>query len=508
MDGTTFDISTLFQNIWFMLSYYNYHEEFQFNSGLFWVLFLFFLPIYGLLKSRRTQMMIFVVAFSLYFFYKSSGFFFLLLVVTSLLDWFFAMQIKNETTKTMRRFWLWLSIVISTGTLGFFKYSNFVIFNLNELLNNNFQPLDLVLPVGISYYTFKTISYVVDVYKEKIKPADNWLDYLFYLSFFPALAMGPIVRASRFLPQLKENKPPTKSMVYSGFWLVLVGVIKKAVFADYFGQYTMIVFNSADGYSGFELAMALIGFTMQIYCDFSGYSDMAIGLGRVMGFDLGINFDFPFRSLNVTEFWRRWHISLSSWLKDYIYIPLGGNRKGKPRQYFNLMATMLIGGLWHGPTWLFVAWGGLHGVALVIHKITKKPLDALFPSENVVVKFICWLITFVFICITMMMLGVGLYHITDYTTQPFTIAWTIFANSFTDFDIAYFVPFFTARKLWCYLIIIIFALHFVPKKVYELMNRLFVKSHWAVKFLVFIIVVQLVIQFSSAEVQPFIYGQF
>lgn len=497
MDATTFDITTLLHNMWNMLCY-DPEKPLLFNSGLFWCLFLIFLPIYGMLKSRRTKMMLFVIAFSLYFFYKSSGLYFLLLVATSVIDWALAMQIRQEITVKMKRFWMVLSLVVSVGVLCWFKYSNFLIININELLHSNFQPLDIVLPLGISFYTFKTISYIIDVYKGKIEPTENWLDYLFYLSFFPALAMGPIVRASHFLPQLKENKEPSKKMVYSGFWLVLVGVIKKAVFADYFAQYTMIAFGTADGYSGFELAMAVLGFALQIYCDFSGYSDMAIGLGRMLGFDLGINFDFPYRSLNVTEFWRRWHISLSSWLKDYLYIPLGGNRKGKPRQYFNLMVTMLIGGLWHGETLNFLAWGGVHGVALVVHKITKKPLDIILPSENAVVKVICWLITFVFVSITMMMLGV----------DSFDTAWTVVKKSFTDFDLAYLLPFFFARKTLCYLLLVILALHFVPKKIYDVLCNVFVKSHWIIKLLVFIVVVQLVIEFSSAEVQPFIYNRF
>lgn len=497
MDATAFDITTVLLNIWNMLCY-DPEKPLLFNSGLFWCLFLIFLPIYGLLKYRRTKMMIFVIAFSLYFFYKSSGLYFLLLVATSVIDWALAMQIRQEPTVKMKRFWMVLSLMVSVGVLCWFKYSNFLIININELLHSNFQPLDIALPLGISFYTFKTISYVVDVYKGKIEPTDNWLDYLFYLSFFPALAMGPIVRASHFLPQLKENKEPSKKMVYSGFWLVMVGVIKKAVFADYFAQYTMIAFGTADGYSGFELAMAVFCFALQIYCDFSGYSDMAIGLGRMMGFDLGINFDFPYRSLNVTEFWRRWHISLSSWLKDYLYIPLGGNRKGKPRQYFNLMTTMLIGGLWHGETLNFLAWGGVHGVALVVHKITKKPLDKLFPSENVIVKFFFWLITFVFISFTMMMLGV----------DSFTTVWIVVKKSFTNFDSAYLLPFYMARKTLCYLLIIILALHFVPKSIYETLSMVFVKSHWIVKLLIFIVVVQLVIEFSSAEVQPFIYNRF
>ena len=493
----SFDIATFFHNLWNLLCF-DPAKPLVFNSGLFWCLFLIFLPIYGMLKNKRTKMMIFVLAFSLYFFYKSSGGFFLLLVATSILDWFFALQIKIETTKKMRRFWLWLSIAISVGILGLFKYSNFVIWNINELMKSNFQPLDLIMPLGISFYTFKTISYVVDVYKGKIEPTENWLDYLFYLSFFPALAMGPIVRAEKFLPQLRDNKEPTKQMIYSGFWLVLLGVIKKAVFADYLAQYSDIAFGSADGYSGFELAMAMIGYTMQIYCDFSGYSDMAIGLGRIMGFDLGINFNFPYRSLNPTEFWKRWHITLSMWLMDYVYIPLGGNRKGKLRQYFNLMATMLIGGLWHGAAWNYIVWGGVHGVGLIVHKITKKPLDNYLPSDNKAVKFVSWLLAFIFIVITMTIFGAG-----DVGTS-----WTVIRKSFTEFDPAYFTFFVKARYTWCILLTIVFALHFVPVKFYERLTSWFVGCHWLVKLLVFVAVVQLVIQFSSAEVKPFIYNQF
>lgn len=227
---------------------------------------------------------------------------------------------------------------------------------------------------------------------------------------------------------------------------------------------------------------------------------MAIGLGRIMGFDLGINFNFPYRSLNVTEFWKRWHITLSNWLMDYVYIPLGGNRKGKPRQYFNLMTTMLIGGLWHGAAWNYIVWGGVHGVALILHKMTKKPLDAILPSENKVVKFVSWLVTFIFIVVTMTIFGAG--------ADSLETAWIVIKKSFTEFDIAYLPPFFQARQTWCYLIIIIFALHFVPTRVYERVSQWFVKSNWLAKFFVFVIVVQLVIQFSTAEVQPFIYNQF
>ena len=333
MNLLSIDFATIWGNIIDLLNF-DPKQPLMFSSGLFWVLFLVFLPIFALLRRNKTQMTIFVIAFSLYFFFKSSGWFFLLLVFTAVLDWIIARRIAQSQSKSTRKALLWLSIVCSLGILAYFKYANFFMVNLTALVGGNFQPLDILLPVGISFYTFRTISYVVDVYKGKMQPVESFTDYLFFLSFFPCLVAGPIVRARDFMPQLQELKPATAKMIYGGLWLVMLGIIKKAVVADYIGLYNNIVFDNPGGYSGVELLMAILGYTMQIYCDFSGYSDMAIGLGAIMGFDLGINFDFPYRSLNVTEFWRRWHISLSFWLRDYLYIPLGGNRKGKSPPVF------------------------------------------------------------------------------------------------------------------------------------------------------------------------------
>ena len=270
---------------------FNRDEPMLFTSGLFWILFLVFLPLYALIKSRRTKMMMFVIAFSLYFFYKSSGWYFLLLVVTSFIDWWVAQFIDSSKNRTERRIALTVSLVLSLSVLLFFKYSNFLMWNFEELIHGNFQPLDLIMPVGVSFYTFRTISYVVDVYKARIQPTDDYIDYLFFLSYFPCLVAGPFVRAKDFMPQLQENKPATREMIYGGLWLVMLGILKKAVFADYIAQYNNIAFGNPTGYTGVELLMAVLGFTMQIYCDFSGYSDMAIGLGSIMGFNLGINFD-------------------------------------------------------------------------------------------------------------------------------------------------------------------------------------------------------------------------
>ena len=495
MNLLSIDFATICNSIIDLLGF-DPKQPLMFSSGLFWGLFIVFIPIFALLRKRKLMMTLFVIAFSLFFFFKSSGWFFLLLVFTAVLDWFIAHRIAQAQSKGVRKALLWLSIVCSLGILAYFKYANFFMVNFTALVGGNFQPLDILLPVGISFYTFRTISYVVDVYKGKMQPVESFTDYLFFLSFFPCLVAGPIVRARDFMPQLQDLKPVTRNMVYAGLWLVLIGVIKKAVVADYIALYNNIVFDNPGGYSGVELLMAILGYTMQIYCDFSGYSDMAIGLGAIMGFDLGINFDFPYRSLNVTEFWRRWHISLSFWLRDYLYIPLGGNRKGKVRQYFNLMTTMLLGGLWHGAAWTFVIWGFGHGLGLCVHKLFMTPLKQV--KNGPIAAFVSWLLTFAFVAALWVF----------FRADSFDTACQMLSGVFTKFDPAYFPVFFDRRLTWCIMMVIIFALHFVPKSVYKRMQQWFIDSFWIFKLLIFMAVVQLVIEFASADVQPFLYAQF
>ena len=266
-----------------------------FSSGLFWTLFVIFIPVYALLKKRMWQMIAFVAAFSLYFYYKSSGLFFLLLIGTSLIDWLLSRLIVSVSSKVLKKLCVWASVVNSLGILGYFKYANFFLWNWNAMVEGNFQPLDIILPVGISFYTFQSISYIVDVYKGRVAPTQTWLEYLFFLSFFPALVAGPIVRADYFIPQIRENRSATTQETYIGLWLIITGVVKKAIIADYIAQYNDLIFQTPTGYSGFESLMGVIGYTMQIYCDFSGYSDMAIGIAMIMGFTLMKNFDFPYK---------------------------------------------------------------------------------------------------------------------------------------------------------------------------------------------------------------------
>lgn len=490
-----YSLSNMWHNLLDLLAY-NPTQPLMFSSGLFWILFLFFIPVYAALKHRRAQMMLFVVAFSLYFFYKSSGWYLLLLVFTGTFDWLLAQRMAQSGSRSMRRILLMLSIVCSSGILLGFKYSNFLLWNFDAIIGRNFQPLDIILPIGISFYTFRTISYVVDVYMGRLQPTDSLLEYLFFISFFPCLVAGPIVRACELLPQLRVNKPATRSMIYGGLWFVLLGVLKKAVAADYIAQYVNIAFGNPAGYSGLELTMAILGYAMQIYCDFSGYSDMAIGIASIMGFKLPKNFDYPYRSLNVTEFWRRWHISLSLWLRDYIYIPLGGNRKGKRRQYFNLMMTMLIGGLWHGAAWKFVFWGAGHGMALCIHKRFLSCLKNI--PDNALVRFMSWLLTFTVVSLLWVF----------FRADSFEVASQVIWGSVSRFDLAYLPYFAQVRNTWCIVMVIVFSLHFLPQAIWDDLRRRFIRSRWWLKLLVFVTVVQLVLEFAAADVQPFIYAQF
>ena len=485
-------LTDILHNVGQMLTY-DPEAPMLFSSGIFWALFLMFMPIYGLLRQRKTQMVVFVVLFSFFFYYKSSGLFVLMLAGTSLTDWLLSRAIARPgQSRAVRRGCVALSLGLSLGILAYFKYANFFLWNFQAMTGGNFQPLDLVLPVGISFYTFQSVSYIADVYKGRVAPTRTWLEYAFFLSFFPALVAGPIVRADYFLPQIEENRHASREEIYTGLWLIMLGVIKKAVIADYIAQYNDLIFNSPGAYSGFETLMGIIGYTMQIYCDFSGYSDMAIGIALIMGFRLAQNFNFPYKSQNLTDFWRRWHISLSSWLRDYVYIPLGGNRKGTARTYVNNFATMVVGGLWHGAAWKFVFWGAMHGAGLAVHKASRPWLDRV--PDNRLTRALWWLTTMVFVSLLWVF----------FRAASWQDSLEIIRSVGRDFSLAYFPAFASARMLW----LVIIAAHAVPAIFWERARRLFVRSPWAVKLLLFILTVQLVLELRTADVSPFIYFQF
>lgn len=379
---------------------YNPDEPIVFNSGFFLYFLLAFCAVYALLGNYiRLRTKVFTL-FSLYFFYKACGIYVLLVFGAAIVDYFLSNRIYKSKQTSHKKLLLIASIVINLGVLCYFKYTDFVVAILNDLNFSSITPLGVILPIGISFYTFENISYTLDVYRNKFIPVRSFWDYLFFLSFFPKLVMGPIVRAADFIPQINKQYNLTQTDIAKGAYLIATGLIKKVIISDYiYTNLVQFVFDAPMRYSGLECLLAVYGYALVIYCDFSGYSDMAIGLARWFGFDININFLSPYQSSSITEFWRRWHISLSSWLKDYLYIPLGGNKLGKQRQYINLFITMLIGGLWHGANVTFVVWGALHGLMLAIDKLLREkirlPFKLFSPEIN---KLIGVIFTFHFVC--------------------------------------------------------------------------------------------------------------
>jgi D-alanyl-lipoteichoic acid acyltransferase DltB (MBOAT superfamily) len=342
-----------------------------FNSLTFLLFLAVVLPLYYALAHRWQNKMLVVAS---YVFYGAWDWRFLfLLLISTVVDFNCARAMDAASPKGRKRL-LYLSLAVNLGILGFFKYFNFFIGSAASLLDTlGFQAsiptLTIILPVGISFYTFQTLAYTIDVYRGKQKSHRDIIDFALYVSYFPQLVAGPIERSQRLLTQIAKPRTVDAAAVSSGVQLIIMGYLKKVAIADSVAPYVESAFADPSAHSTPFLILSLYLFALQIYGDFSGYSDIARGVSRLLGIELMINFRQPYLARHITEFWRRWHISLSSWLRDYLYIPLGGNRGGNFATYRNLMITMLLGGLWHGASWNFVIWGGLHGVYLSVHKL-------------------------------------------------------------------------------------------------------------------------------------------
>ena len=332
--------------------------------------FFAFLPLVLLsqivLRSARARQIVLLAASYVFYGWWDWRFCFLMLFLTAV-AYFSALGMERRPG---RRVYLAVGVIVPLAVLFFFKYMDFFLATFCQAFGVA-RPgaLRIILPVGISFYPFQSLSYTIDAWRGKVRVSHDFLRFALYISFFPQLVAGPIVKAADFLPQLEEERRPTRAGVAAGLNLFLWGMLKKAVLADRLSVFVDSVYAAPAAFSSATVALCVLAYALQIYFDFSGYSDMAIGCARCLGYDLARNFDLPYISRNVSEFWKRWHISLSSWLQQYLYIPLGGNRRGRARTYVNLMLTMLLGGLWHGAGMNFVLWGGLHGAALCVHKV-------------------------------------------------------------------------------------------------------------------------------------------
>lgn len=488
-----------------------------FSSGFFLFLFAGFSAVYVLLKRATTLRLLFVTLFSYYFYYKSSGMYFGLLAVVTLSDFLLAHVIHAANGRALKkgaptgelgllhkpflaRIGLWLSMLVDLGLLAYFKYTNFFAEIWSSLMGGTFTALDIFLPVGISFFTFQSLSYTIDVYRGKLTPLANPLDYAFFVSFFPQLVAGPIVRASDFIPQIRRPLVVTPDMFGRGVFLITIGLFKKAVLSDYISvNFVERIFDAPALYSGVENLLGLYGYTLQIYCDFSGYSDMAIGLALLLGFRFPINFNSPYKADSITDFWHRWHISLSGWLRDYLYISLGGNRKGRLCTYVNLMITMLLGGLWHGASWNFVAWGALQGVGLTAHKAFRRFLGRgrEYVSRGVL-RVGAIFLTFHFVCFSWML----------FRHKSFEGVGAMLEAIFTRFQPQVFTQWVDGYRTVAVFMLIGFVLHWLPDRWQTVCERMVVRMPLVVQALLVAATVYLVVQVKSSEIQPFIYFQF
>lgn len=483
-------------NNFFDLLAFDEYEPLIFNSGFFLYLFFFCLVFYQLFYRNTKARSIYLLLVSLFFYYKSSGIYFVLIIISSLIDFNAGKWIAQTVSVKRKKAFLILSVVTNFGLLGYFKYTNFFLDFLSDINAGQFDAIDIFLPVGISFFTFQSLSYTIDIYRGKLDPEESFTDFLFFVSFFPQLVAGPIVRAKEFLPQIKQKLHITEADLGRAVYLIAAGLFKKAVIADYISiNFVDRIFEMPTRYTGFENLMGLYGYALQIYCDFSGYSDMAIGLALLLGFRLPVNFDSPYQSGSITEFWRRWHISLSAWLKDYLYISLGGNRKGKLMQYRNLLLTMLLGGLWHGAAWRFVVWGGIHGLALAFEKMINLPV---WVGKNKFTRIFGILMTFHIVCLCWIF----------FRAESFAVGMDMINQILFFFHGEVFVQFVMGYPAVFSLLIAGFVLHFVPKSM-EVKSELLVgKLPTYGKAILLVVVIWLVIQVRSSDIQPFIYFQF
>ena len=530
----------------------------------FWIFFALVYAVFALIYKRRHLRNLFLLIASFYFYYKASGLFVLLLVFSTVTDFYLGHYIDQHQEELRRKIAVTISICLNLLVLSYFKYAYFFTDTYNALFQTHHQTFnylaywangfnykgyfsvdDIILPVGISFYTFQTISYTVDIYRKKIAPLKSMLDFGFYVSFFPQLVAGPIVRAEEFVPQILKKTVVSKEEFNKAIFLILKGLIKKMIFADFIAMHFLDkVFDAPAMHTGFMNLLALIGYSLQIYGDFSGYTDIAIGVALLLGFKLPVNFNSPYKALNCGDFWKRWHISLSTWLKDYLYIPLGGNRTGSwasvtialalvsvaligvGNPYFslivgilllggtllamknerfqhyittniNLMLTMVLGGLWHGASWKYILWGGINGLGIVFYKLWRK-VSPYEHSTHWLAHFWKVFSTFLFIVfVRLYFRGEDMEHINQWYGQ----VWN-------NMDLAS-----SGQVLWyfreAFLVMILgYTVHWLPQSLKDKVEQAYYRSNLWVKVLVMVVVAVICYQTFSNDAPAFIYFQF
>ena len=495
----------------------------------FWIFFGIIMLVFSFLHAKNRSRSIFLFISSLFFYYKCGGGFVALLLLAIVLNYFLGIWIAITDEKRARKTVLLISIIFNLGMLIWFKYTaffisifnqltgshftafNFINWGFNQLGGNKFSITEIIVPLGISFFTFQLISYSIEVYRKKIEPIRNFTDFGFYISFFPNLISGPIVKPQNFIPQIRKPYELSKAEFGVALFFIFSGLIKKIVFADYLSaNFISRVFDNPGLFTGFESMIAIYGYTLQIYFDFSGYTDMAIGIATLLGFSLPPNFDSPYKARNISDFWKRWHMSLTTWFRDYLFLPFAYFLSGKmvKNRYFmirtelliyitGILLTFLLCGLWHGAAINFIVWGGLHGTALAIHKIFYPKVrknKRIHPFRLFMSRFF----TFHFIVLTWIV-----FRTTN--IEGFSL---LLKKVFFQFHAELAGQILTAY--WKVFVVLIagFLLIWAPSKIKEGLKRSFVAIPDYAKLIITVVVIFIIYQFKVSGIQPFIYFQF
>lgn len=473
-----------------------------FNTLQFWVFFACVLCVYALLRRKAQNVFLLLAS---YFFYACWDWRFLgLLLLSSTTDWFLGNAIARSRGTPRAKAWVGMSVLINLVFLGYFKYFNFFVSSADTVLvalglaPTTFR-LDVVLPVGISFYTFQSISYIVDIYRGEIEPARDPVEFALFVAFFPHMVAGPIMHSSALLPQMQRDRRMRWTDISSGFNLAMWGLFKKVVVADNLAAIAGPVFRREMGMRPGTIHVGALAFAFQIYCDFSGYTDIARGVARIMGFKLMDNFKYPYFATSITDFWRRWHISLSSWLRDYLYIPLGGSRHGTGQTYRNLFLTMLLGGLWHGAAWNYVIWGAYQGVLLVLERLVggKRWIAEWTQAQTLWARAV-WALR-VLICFHLILVGWIIFR-----AESVGPLWTMVRNFLNLRGWFYMPPELALRAaLFIVPLLVVDSVEFFTGREQAVM-----RAPWALRSLVYLVALYVFIVLGRFESNAFIYFQF
>lgn len=544
---------------------FNEQKPLIFTQLDFWLFFIFVMVVFSFLHKKLLARSIFLTVVSIFFYYKTSGIYAILLLISLFINYFFGNGIAKANSTNYKKLQLSFAVLFNVLTLAYFKYAYFFTDSFNKLFQTKFEVVNqlsvwangfagdgtfvekIILPVGVSFFTFQSISYVVDIYRKDIAPVKNFFEYSFFVTFFPQLVAGPIVRAKDFIPQIRQPFNLSNEQFSWALILITKGLFKKIILADYIAVHFIDkIADAPEAYPGFVSVLAMWGYSLQIYADFSGYTDIAIGLSCLMGFSLLANFNSPYKAVSVADFWRRWHKSLGSWLRDYLYIPLGGNKTGGIATYvstliififlifitqwyeliwiylgltsiylimwfsfpffknyihrdLNLLITMVVGGLWHGASENFVIWGAMNGIALIFYNYWKK----ISPYENatsLIIRFWRIFITFQFITFTRIWFRLddssGPVKMIKHIWNNFDLNWSIFQYVLQTYQAVFWI------------MLIGYFLHWMPQSWKDKVQNEFTKMNLFLKSLLIVISVFLMYQAISDTFKPFVYFQF